>query len=50
MLCEETKVEIQDNDHCDYQFCPICGNIIGIMPGSADAICKNCGFKDPCCE
>lgn len=32
------------------QVCPACGNEIGVIPGSRDAICKNCGFKDPCCE
>lgn len=32
------------------QLCPVCKDIIGIMPGSRDATCKNCGYKDPCCE
>ncbi len=32
------------------QDCPVCGNKIGIVAGSKDAICANCGFKDPCCE
>lgn len=32
------------------QVCPLCGGKIGVIPGSRDAICKNCGFKDPCCE
>jgi len=32
------------------QKCPVCGNKIGIVAGSKDAICTNCGFKDPCCE
>lgn len=32
------------------QDCPKCGFIIGALAGSVDAICKNCGFKDPCCE
>ena len=34
----------------DKQNCPVCGNEIGIVAGSKDAICTNCGFKDPCCE
>jgi predicted RNA-binding Zn-ribbon protein involved in translation (DUF1610 family) len=34
----------------DKQDCPVCGNKIGIVAGSKDAICNNCGFKDPCCE
>ncbi len=32
------------------QLCPICKKPMGDMPGSRDAICKNCGYKDPCCE
>lgn len=32
------------------QDCPVCGDKIGIVAGSKDAICTNCGFKDPCCE
>lgn len=32
------------------QICPVCGAKIGVVAGSRDAICKNCGFKDPCCE
>ena len=30
--------------------CPVCGKKIGVVAGSRDAVCKNCGFKDPCCE
>ena len=32
------------------QKCPQCKNEMGDMPGSRDAVCHNCGFKDPCCE
>lgn len=32
------------------QNCPICENPMGDMPGSRDATCHNCGYKDPCCE
>lgn len=32
------------------QPCPMCGTPIGTVAGSKEAICKNCGFKDPCCE
>ncbi|CAN5156699.1 hypothetical protein BH09PAT1_BH09PAT1_3790 [soil metagenome] len=32
------------------QLCPVCKNEIGLMPGSRDAVCHNCGYKDPCCE
>lgn len=30
--------------------CPSCRFPIGVVAGTKDAICKNCGFKDPCCE
>ncbi len=32
------------------QLCPLCEKEMGDMPGSRDAVCHNCGFKDPCCE
>lgn len=32
------------------QNCPSCDNLMGDMPGSRDAYCKTCGYKDPCCE
>lgn len=32
------------------QLCPLCKKEIGIMPGGRDAVCHNCGYKDPCCE
>jgi hypothetical protein len=32
------------------QLCPVCKSEIGDMPGTPDAICHNCGYKDPCCE
>jgi|GEM_PF-3227448 len=32
------------------QLCPVCKSEIGLMPGSRDATCRNCGYKDPCCE
>lgn len=32
------------------QLCPVCKGEIGVMPGSRDAVCHNCGYKDPCCE
>ncbi len=31
------------------QACPVCTTPIGDMPGSKDAVCRNCGYKDPCC-
>lgn len=30
--------------------CPICNFPIGKVAGTKEAICKNCGFKDPCCD
>lgn len=32
------------------QECLECGHEMGDMPGSRDAYCQNCGYKDPCCE
>ncbi len=32
------------------QLCIICETPMGDMPGTRDAYCPNCGFKDPCCE
>lgn len=32
------------------QNCPVCGYAIGVIAGSKEANCENCGFKDPCCE
>jgi hypothetical protein len=32
------------------QNCPKCQSIISALPGSRDSVCKNCGYKDPCCE
>jgi hypothetical protein len=32
------------------QSCPLCDAPMGDMPGMRDAVCHNCGFKDPCCE
>lgn len=32
------------------QKCPLCNTFMGDMPGSRDAYCPNCGYKDPCCE
>lgn len=32
------------------QPCPSCSTPMGDMPGSRDAYCSTCGYKDPCCE
>lgn len=32
------------------QPCPNCGAPIGVIAGSQEAVCKNCGYKDACCE
>lgn len=33
-----------------FQSCLQCESPIGVLAGSVDAICKKCGYKDPCCE
>lgn len=51
--------EIMDNEYWEpvksiknipLRACPKCGEVISAMPGSRDSVCKNCGYKDPCCE
>ncbi len=37
-------------DQVETQLCPVCGTPIGVRAGSKEAVCPNCGFKDPCCE
>lgn len=32
------------------QDCSMCSARMGDMPGSRDAYCPNCGYKDSCCE
>ena len=32
------------------QKCPNCEAFMGDLPGSRDAYCPECGYKDPCCE
>ena len=32
------------------QLCIICKTPMSDMPGTRDATCHNCGYKDPCCE
>jgi len=29
--------------------CPVCGFPIAAIAGSKQAICQNCGYKEPCC-
>lgn len=41
---------IDKHDQVKEQLCPVCKEKIGLMPGSRDAVCHNCGYKDPCCE
>ncbi len=31
------------------QECPNCDNEMVGIAGRKDAICKNCGYKEPCC-
>jgi len=42
--------DVKMQDYIRLQPCPVCKNAMGDMPGSRDAYCKNCGYKDPCCE
>lgn len=44
------KTAIESAEFLRTQPCPICEKEMGDMPGSRDAVCHNCGFKDPCCE
>jgi DNA-directed RNA polymerase subunit RPC12/RpoP len=30
--------------------CPVCGEKISAVPGTRDALCQNCGYKEPCCD
>lgn len=32
------------------QNCPKYGDKIAAVAGFPDAVCRNCGYKDPCCE
>jgi hypothetical protein len=47
-------MEIQQNfkirNDLRTQLCVQCQAFMGDMPGSRDAYCPNCGYKDPCCE
>ncbi|MCS6956596.1 MAG: hypothetical protein NZM02_01990 [Patescibacteria group bacterium] len=29
--------------------CPLCNFNLSAIPGTRDAICQNCGYKEPCC-
>ncbi|HZU04599.1 MAG TPA: hypothetical protein VFB73_01355 [Chloroflexota bacterium] len=29
--------------------CPVCGFPMPAIAGSKQAICRNCGYKEPCC-
>lgn len=55
---DQTKIYKQtrnkDDENRDFrevlQNCLSCGEKISAFPGSKDAICPNCGYKEPCCE
>ena len=47
---KKTDVSLKENSHIPIQTCPQCGKKISALPGTRDAICQNCGYKDPCCE
>ena len=42
--------EYVGEQYAHVQLCPVCKSPMSDMPGTPDAICKNCGYKDPCCE
>jgi len=47
----DTQIETEKfREGLRLQSCPVCKTPMGDMPGSRDAYCPNCGFKDPCCE
>jgi hypothetical protein len=33
----------------DIQPCPACGFPMPAVAGSKRAVCRNCGYKEPCC-
>jgi hypothetical protein len=33
----------------NYQACPQCDYPMVAIAGSKQAICRNCGYKEPCC-
>lgn len=47
---EENNAENKLRASLRTQLCPVCSSPMGDMPGSRDAYCPECGYKDPCCE
>ncbi len=44
-----TEIELTALDD-NLRECPSCQKqTLSGMPGGKDAICENCGYKDPCC-
>ncbi|GIW63402.1 MAG: hypothetical protein KatS3mg091_204 [Patescibacteria group bacterium] len=50
MNSKSIKPKEYKGKHIPLQRCPVCSSFISALPGTRDAVCKNCGFKDPCCE
>lgn len=50
-LSMKNKNNSQKNDkNINKRVCPYCNQLtLNGMPGSVESICKNCGYKDPCC-
>lgn len=44
------KEKQKETDNLPLQNCPLCDKLISAIPGTRDAVCPNCGYKDPCCE
>lgn len=47
---QKTKNKKQLRINLRTQLCLMCNTPMGDMPGTRDAYCPNCGYKDPCCE
>jgi hypothetical protein len=51
LVVEESSLsQASKSDEKPTQPCPVCNLPIGALAGSKEAICLNCGYKDPCCE
>jgi hypothetical protein len=41
--------ELEGRGAVQTQPCPVCGFPMVAIAGSKQAICRNCGYKEPCC-
>lgn len=51
-LSKKSKNKNKENKICNLPItdCPLCFKPISALPGTSDAICQNCGYKEPCCD